>query len=101
MVLLAHHPHAGGRAQLVATREGQVDAASALEVSGGALLEQTVAHALAHAQHLVGVRPRDRVEVRGRVRVGARFRVRTRGWHDAPHRYCELVDLLRDEEFLL
>ena len=24
-----------------------------------------------------------------------------RGWHDAPHRYCELVDLLRDEEFLL
>ena len=57
MVLLAHHPHAGGRAQLVATREGEVDAASALVVGGGALLVETVARAITHAQHLLRLGP--------------------------------------------
>ena len=57
VVLLAHHPHAGGRAQLVATREGEVDTASALVVGGGALLVETVARAIAHAQHLLRLGP--------------------------------------------
>ena len=57
VVLLAHHPHAGGRAQLVATREGEVDAASALVVGGGALLVETVARAITHAQHLLRLGP--------------------------------------------
>jgi hypothetical protein len=90
VVLLAHHPHAGGRAQLVATREGEVDAASALVVGGGTFLVEAVARAFAHAQHLVGVRARAGVRVRVKVRVA-----------HAQHRYCELVDLLRDEELLL